>query len=194
MTKVQKGRHRERGGEQTETHTIARERGIPTINAFFGPKAAAQVVREHGRAKIVTATNVFAHIENIHEIVESILAMLDEDGIFISESHYLLPLVETLQYDTIYHEHLRYYALQSLKYLLEMHGLEIIHAKRIPTHGGSIRVYAARQGHRPVQPSVAEILAMEERALTWDAFMDFRPRVSQSRLGLLAMLNGIGSR
>jgi len=151
-------------------------------------------VREHGRAKIVTATNVFAHIENIHEIVESILLMLDEDGIFISESHYLVPLLETLQYDTIYHEHLRYYALQSLQFLLEMHGLEIIHAKRIPTHGGSIRVYAARQGHRPVQPSVADILAMEERALTWDAFMDFRRRVSQSKLDLMAMLKSVRGR
>src|SRR5947207_15668031 len=161
MTKVQKGRHRERGGEQTETHTIARERGIPTINAFFGPKAAAQVVREHGRAKIVTATNVFAHIENIHEIVESILAMLDEDGIFISESHYLVPLLETLQYDTIYHEHLRYYALSSLTHLLRMHGLEVFHARPIPSHGGSIRVYAARAGVQPVTPSVAKMRAAE---------------------------------
>ena len=74
------------------------------------------------------------------------LSLLADDGLFISESHYLLPLVETLQYDTIYHEHLRYYSLTSLKYLLEMHGLEVIHAKRIPTHGGSIRVYAARKG------------------------------------------------
>ena len=183
--------HRVCGIEPTDTHEIARERGIVTINAFFGPEAAAQVVNEHGRSKIVTATNVFAHIENVHEIVESILAMLDENGIFISESHYLLPLIETLQYDTIYHEHLRYYALQSLKYLLEMHGLEIIHAKRIPTHGGSIRVYAARRGHQPVQPSVAELLGVEDRELTWERFMDFRRRVSQSKLDLMALLRDI---
>ena len=186
-----KGGHRVCGVEPTDTHKLARERGITTVNAFFGPNAAAQVVKDHGRATIVTATNVFAHIENVHEIVESILAMLDEDGVFISESHYLAPLIETLQYDTIYHEHLRYYALQSLQYLLEMHGLEIVHAKRIPTHGGSIRVYAARKGQRPVQSSVAAILAMEERALTWDAFVDFRRRVSQSKLDLMAMLQGI---
>jgi hypothetical protein len=191
LSNFQKGGHRTCGVEPTDTHKIARERGISTVNAFFGPAAAAQVVREHGLAKILTATNVFAHIENVHEIVESILTMLDHDGIFISESHYLVPLIETLQYDTIYHEHLRYYALQSLKYLLEMHGLEIVHAKRIPTHGGSIRVYAARQGQRPVQSSVAEILAMEDRVLTWDAFMDFRRRVSQSKLDLMAMLQEI---
>jgi len=186
--------HRVCGVEPTDTHKLAREKGMATINAFFGPKAAAEVVKTHGHASIVTATNVFAHIENIHEIVESIISMLDEDGIFISESHYLLPLIQTLQYDTIYHEHLRYYSLQSLKYLLEMHGLEIIHGKRIPTHGGSIRVYSARKGQQKVQPSVAELLAEEDRELTWDRFMDFRRRVSQSKLDLMALLKDIRSK
>ena len=189
-----KGGHRVCGIEPTDTSKIAIDRGIPTINAFFGPKAAAEAVSRHGRAKVVTATNVFAHIEHVHEIVESILAMLDEDGIFISESHYLLPLVQTLQYDTIYHEHLRYYALQSLKHLLEMHDLEVIHARPIPTHGGSIRVYAARRGIKPVQPSVAETLALEGRELTWDGFMAFRRRVSQSKLDLMALLKDIRGR
>jgi hypothetical protein len=194
LSNFHKGGHRVCGVEPTDTYKIARDRGITTINAFFGPDAAAAVVKQHGRAKIVTATNVFAHIENVHEIVESILAMLDDDGIFISESHYLLALIETLQYDTIYHEHLRYYSLQSLKYLLEMHGLEIIHARRIPTHGGSIRVYAARRGQRPVQASVAQLLAVEDRELTWEHFVDFRRRVSQSKLDLMAMLKGIRGR
>ena len=194
LSNFHKAGHRVCGVEPTDTYKLAVAQGMPAINAFFGPAAAAQVVKAHGRAKIVTATNVFAHIENVHEIVESIVSMLDGDGIFISESHYLLPLIETLQYDTIYHEHLRYYALQSLKYLLEMHGLEIIHAKRIPTHGGSIRVYAARKGQRPVQGSVNALLAVEDRELTWDRFMDFRRRVSQSKLDLMALLKDIRSR
>ena len=186
--------HRVCGVEPTDTHKIALDRGMATVNAFFGHEAAARVVADHGRAKIVTATNVFAHIENVHEVVESVLTMLDDDGIFISESHYLLSLIETLQYDTIYHEHLRYYALQSLKCLLELHGLEIIHAKKIPTHGGSIRVYAARRGQRPVQPSIAGLLSVEDRELTWGRLMDFRRRVSQSKLDLMAMLKDIRGR
>ncbi len=190
----QKHGHRVCGVEPTNAHKLAAEKNIPSINAFFGPKAATELVARHDRAKIVTATNVFAHIEDVHEIVESILAMLDGDGLFISESHYLLALIETLQYDTIYHEHLRYYSLQSLKFLLEMHGLEIIHAKRIPTHGGSIRVYAVRKGQKPVQPSVAELLAVEEKELTWVNFMDFRRRVSQSKLDLMALLRDIRSK
>jgi hypothetical protein len=182
------------GIEPTNACLLAREKGIPSINAFFGPAAAAQVVAEYGKAKVVTATNVFAHIENVHEIVDSILQMLDTDGIFISESHYLLPLIQTLQYDTIYHEHLRYYSLSSLQYLLQLHGLEVIHARPIPTHGGSIRVYAARRKTRPVQPSVAGMLKVEDRELTWEAFMEFKRRVSESKLGLMALLHGIRAR
>src|SRR5204862_1314804 len=138
----------------------------PTLISFMNRKAADQVVAEKGRAKIITATNVFAHIEDIHSIVEAILVLLADDGIFISESHYLLSLIQTLQYDTIYHEHLRHYSLTSLSYLLKMHGLEVIHAKQIPTHGGSIRVYAARAGKYPARPSVNEILALEKHELT----------------------------
>jgi len=140
-----KDNHKVLGITPEEIGKTAIEKGIPTIIDFFKKDVFEKVIKEYGRAKIITATNVFAHIENINEITQLILELLAEDGIFISESHYLLPLVEELQYDTIYHEHLRYYSLHSLKYLLEKHGFEIIHAKEIPTHGGSIRVYAARK-------------------------------------------------
>ena len=89
--------------------------------------------------------------------------MLSDNGVFISESHYLIGLLDTLQYDTIYHEHLRYYSVASLKHLLEMHGLEVFHARRIPSHGGSIRVYAGRKGAHPVQDSVRKMLDAEPR-------------------------------
>src|SRR5437016_5971914 len=131
------GGQRVLGIEPSQVGSLANHRGIPTWISFFGRGVAQKVRNEEGSATIVTATNVFAHIENIHEILEGILIMLDDRGMFISESHYLMSLVETLQYDTIYHEHLRYYSLHSLQNLLGMHGLEAIHAKRIPTHGGS---------------------------------------------------------
>ncbi len=118
--------------------------------------------------------------------------MVKPDGLFISESHYLMSLLETVQYDTIYHEHLRYYSLHSLKFLLERHGLEVIHAKRIPTHGGSIRVYSARTGARPVQPSVAAMLAEERSAGAWpDRLAHFKREVVQSKLGLHALLKDL---
>lgn len=184
--------HKVQGIEPTDIGKLAIERGIETTIQFFGPQAAEYVLNERGKANVVTATNVFAHIENVHNIVENILKMLTDDGVFISESHYLLGLVETLQYDTIYHEHLRYYSLHSLKYLLEMHGLEIFHVKRIPTHGGSIRVYAAKPGTHPVQDSVEALLQTEILAgLLDDRLHTFKRAVVDTKLKLHALLSDI---
>ena len=171
---------------------LAIEKGIPTIIDFFKKDVADKIKKEHGRAKVITATNVFAHIENVNEAIKLILGLLDNDGIFVSESHYLLSLIETLQYDTIYHEHLRYYSLHSLRYLLEKHGFEIIHAKRIPTHGGSIRVYAARKGFYKIRPTVATILKEENNiVLDKSNLLEFKKRVVISKLELHSLLLGI---
>jgi hypothetical protein len=192
LSNFQRGGHRVFGIEPSQVGNLANQRGIPTTIAFFDRVTAEATHRQHGPAKVITATNVFAHIEHVHEIIESILLLLDETGVFISESHYLLSLVETLQYDTIYHEHLRYYSVRSLQYLLKMHGLEVIHARRIPTHGGSVRVYAARKGLYSVQPSVAQILKDEDRTgLDAAGLQSFKARVVQSKLDLYALLRDI---
>src|SRR5207244_13101849 len=124
IANFQKGGHRILGIEPTDVSKIANERGIPTIQRYFSTAVAREVRGKHGAAKVVTAANCFAHIEDVHAIVDGILEMLAPDGVFISESHYLIKLLETLQYDTIYHEHLRYYSVGSLKYLLQMPGIE----------------------------------------------------------------------
>jgi hypothetical protein len=174
---------------------LGNEQGIPTMIAFFGGEAAEKVQTKHGPAKVVTAANVFAHMENIHEIVASIILMLDDQGVFVSESHYLMSLIETLQYDTIYHEHLRYYSLHSLQYLLSAHGLEVFHAKRIPTHGGSIRVYAARVGDYAVRSSVTAILNQEKASgLSAAKLEEFKQRVVVSKLQLYGLLLDIKKR
>ena len=182
-------KHRILGIEPTEVGKIASGRGVPTLMRYFTPAVAAEVKREHGPARVVTAANCFAHIEDVHSIVQGILDLLAPDGVFISESHYLIGLLDRLQYDTIYHEHLRYYSLTSLANLLSMHGLEVFHARAIPTHGGSIRVYAARQGTRPVDDSVAKLLAAEPRGEAMLARLkSFRNDVMLSKLRLLAMI------
>ncbi len=192
LSNFHNGGHRVRGIEPSLVGNLANQRGIPTWISFFGQSIANRVRSEEGPAKIITATNVFAHIENIHDIVDGIMLMLGERGIFISESHYLMALLETLQYDTIYHEHLRYYSLHSLSYLLQQHGLEVIHARRIPTHGGSIRVYAARQGVYPPQSSVASMLEAEVSAgLDAARLTKFKERAMISKLELYALLAGI---
>lgn len=190
LTSFHKAGYRVLGVEPSQASDVARNKGIPTITAYFNRATAAKVKAEHGAASVITAANVFAHIGSVHDVVDALLDLLAPDGVFISESHYLLGLVETLQYDTIYHEHLRYYALGSLSRLLADHGLEPFHVKRIPTHGGSIRVYAARKGQRPIQPSVAERLADEKACGITDgsALKGFRTRALQSKLDLMALL------
>ena len=192
LSNFKNGGQRVLGIEPTDVGDIANQRGIPTIKRYFGLDTARQVRREHGPASVVTAANCFAHMEDVHAIVDGIVELLKPDGVFISESHYLIPLLDTLQYDTIYHEHLRYYSLSSLKYLLEMHDLEVFHARPIPSHGGSIRVYAARRGAHPVEASVRHMLAEEPRgqAMT-KRLAAFRNDVVLSKLKLLSMLGGL---
>ncbi len=190
-----KDRHRVLGITPEEIGKIAIGRGIPTVIDYFTEKTVSRVIGEHGHARLVTATNVFAHIDNVNAVVEQIMRLLGPGGVFISESHYLLPLIETLQYDTIYHEHLRYYSLHSLRYLLESHGLEIFHAKRIPTHGGSIRVYAARKGDYPVKPTVEDILKAEAHVvLDRKDLLEFKKKVVVSKLKLHKTLLAIKDR
>ena len=149
-----KNNHKVLGVTPEKIGKIVIKKGIPTIIDYFNEKTSSKIIKKYGKAKLITATNVFAHIDNINNIVKSILKTLTLDGIFISESHYLLPLIKTVQYDTIYHEHLRYYSLASLNYLFKKHNLEIIDTKEIPTHGGSIRVYAARKGLYKISKNV----------------------------------------
>jgi SAM-dependent methyltransferase len=189
LSKFQTRGWRALGIEPTDVADLANARGIPTEKVFFGDAVARRLVSQEGPADVVAAANCFAHIPNIHQIIENILSILGEDGLFVSESHYLVSLIEGLQFDTIYHEHLRYYSLTSLSNLFASHGLEIIHASQIATHGGSIRVYAARRGRHPVRPSVGHILESERRRGPWRAQLaEFRRRTIEAKLRLHAIL------
>jgi SAM-dependent methyltransferase len=180
------------GIEPTDVGDLANESGVPTMKRYFSADVAGEVKREHGPASLVTAANCFAHIEDVHAIVDGIVEMLKPGGAFISESHYLIGLLDTLQYDTVYHEHLRYYSVTSLKYLLEMHDLEVFHARPIPSHGGSIRVYAARRGTYPVQESVGQMLSAEPRGEAMvKRLVSFQRDVVLSKLRLLSMLSNL---
>ncbi len=181
--------YRVEGIEPTDAAKVARSKNINTHQGFLSDDCVEMVVTTNGRAKVVTACNVFAHIPNPNEAMQHILNLMTDDGIFVSESHYLPSLLEGVQFDAIYHEHLRYYSLHSLKYLLEQHGMEIIHAKRIPTHGGSIRVYAARLWQHKVQDSVKELLEEEFKNHIGDfAWRRFRALVMNHKSRLLVGL------
>jgi len=167
---------------------IAIKKGINTLIKYFDKSTANLIVKKFGKAKIVTATNVFAHIENVNSLMKNLLKILKNNGVFISESHYLVSLIKTNQYDTIYHEHLRYYSLISLKYLFNKYGLEIIHAKKINTHGGSIRVYAARKNQHKINKSVNKILKVEKKFINWKTFNYFKKNVVNSKINFYSVL------
>ena len=172
---------------------IAIKRGIPTILKYFDKQTSLHIKKKFGQAKIITATNVFAHIDNISNLMKNILLLLKKDGVFISESHYLLPLIKKVQYDTIYHEHLRYYSLSSLKNIFKKFDLKIFYAKEISTHGGSIRVYACRKENFDYKENIniKKLLKNEKKNLNWRKFQKFKKEVISSKFNLINMLNKI---
>ena len=186
-----KDNHRVLGVTPEKIGKLAIKKGIPTIIDYFNKKTHKNILKKYGKAKIITATNVFAHIDNISEILKCIIGTLTDDGIFVSESHYLLPLIKELQYDTIYHEHMRYYSVQSLNYLFKKNNLEIIDTKEIPTHGGSIRVYAAKKGRYKISKNVKKQLNKEKRFLNYKNFEEFRNKVAMSKVKLYNLISNI---
>ena len=183
-----KNHHKVLGITPEKIGKIAIKKGIRTLIRYFDKNTSNLVLKKFGKAKIITATNVFAHIENVNLLMKNLLRVLKNDGVFISESHYLVSLIKTSQYDTIYHEHLRYYSLTSLKYLFNKYDMEIIHAKKINTHGGSIRVYAARKNRFKINNSVRKILSYEKNFLNWKTFNNFKKKVVDSKLELYSIL------
>ncbi|MEK6958082.1 MAG: class I SAM-dependent methyltransferase [archaeon] len=173
---------------------MANEMGLETINDFFTEKVASGIVEKLGKADMVVANNVFAHIDDLDEILRGIKVLLKEDGVFIFENHYLLDTVENLQYDDVYHEHLCYYSLHPLIPYLGKYGLRVFDAKRIKTHGGSIRVYCGNS-KRKVKPAVQELLKEEKKhgLDKLETYMEFGNKVEKRRKELTKLLHSLKS-
>ena len=152
------------GVEPTNAADVANSMDILTIKNYFNFESANNVIEILKSADVVTATNVFAHIPQPVELVENIARILSPEGIFVSENHYFLDLVGSLQIDTIYHEHLRYYTLHSISFLLKKVGFEVFRVERISSHGGSIRVWSGREGLHHIEDSVIEMLKAEKES------------------------------
>ncbi|MBO1767328.1 class I SAM-dependent methyltransferase [Allobranchiibius sp. GilTou38] len=143
----------------------ARDRGVPTRTDFLDEQVAAQVRREHGPADLVVANNVYAHIPDLLGFTRALRGLVADDGTVSIEVHHALNLVQYAQFDTIYHEHFQYYTLLSATRALATAGLAVVDAELIPTHGGSLRIWA-RPASVSGEPSdaVARILAVEQEA------------------------------
>lgn len=171
------------GIEPTNVSKIANKKGIKTLKKPFNYNLSKSIVKKYGKAKLITATNVFAHIEDIHSVMKAIKTLLKKSGLFVSESHYFFDLIKTLQYDTVYHEHLRYYSLRSLSKLFDLYNMEIIDVKKIKTHGGSIRVYTSYKGMYKVSNNVKKLLKNESKGIDLQKLIKkFVSRVNLSKL------------
>lgn len=169
--------------------------GIDHHQRYWSRLVGQSVTATHGKAKLITATNVFAHVPDPHDFLDGVNEALAPGGMFVSESHYLPGLLAGCQYDTIYGEHARYLSLQSIRHQLEAHGFFVLMARHIPTHGGSIRVYAMREGEGvrkhaqySVGGTVIDERIYEEPPVTLADFATFRARVAKHRHDLRRLL------
>lgn len=170
---------------------MARLRGIESITEFFGESLGSHVRTEHGPAACVVANNVFAHVDDVNGFVRGVLNVLGPEGIFVFENSYVRDMLDHLEFDSVYHEHLSYFSVTALTALFDRHGMEIFDVEHRPVHGGSLRVFVKRREARhPVTEAPARFRDEERRlglggVATYEAFA---ARVYGLRTPLLALL------
>jgi SAM-dependent methyltransferase len=172
----------------------AEAKGVPTVRNFFGRETATRLAREGRAADLLAAKNVLAHVPDINDFVAGIPILLKPDGIFTVEFPHLLNLIRETQFDTIYHEHFTYLSLLAVEKIFTRHGLNIFDVERLPTHGGSLRVFAARdEAGRAAGDGVGAVLDAE-RAAGLDrpeGYAGFEARVRRIRSDLLDFLGQV---
>ena len=137
--------------------------GIDTIPTFFSMEAVDQILKEKKKASVLCATNVFAHINDLDTFMEAADKLLLINGVFVFEAPYFLHLLENLEYDTIYHEHLSYLSIKPLVKFFKRFGWRLFDIEERAIHGGSLRCFMAREGQYPVSPKIKKYLAQEKK-------------------------------
>jgi dTDP-4-dehydrorhamnose reductase len=167
---------------------LASSKGVETHVGMFNEKTATQIKQKWGSAKVIIANNVFAHIHNINDVMRGVKTLLTDDGVFISESHWVYDLLKSSEFDQIYHEHLSYYSLHALKYLAEKHGLKIIKVEQVPIHGVSLRIYMSLKGkiHHSVNKTLK--IELDSGINKINAFKKFASRVHLNKTKFLKFI------
>lgn len=174
----------------TEVAAKANANGIPTYDTFMKPDLARRIRGEHGPAQVVCAFNVFAHADDLGEMVDCVREMLAPDGLFFFEAQYLADIIDGVLIATIFHEHMSHHSVKPLMAFLDRHGLELIAIDRARIqHGSMIGTVQVKGGARPVEPSVDEVIALEnERALDkLEALQAFGAKVAALRSNTAAL-------
>jgi len=168
-------------------------RGIPTVCEFFGTDLARRLVAEGGAADVVHMHNVLAHAADLNGFVEGVGRILKADGVAVVEVPYLADMIANCEFDTVYHEHLAYFSVTALDRLFRSHALEVRDVRRVPIHGGSLRLTVGHAGGAGPSPAVRALLDAErawgvDRA---EAYRPFAGRVSALRASLAALLSDL---
>jgi SAM-dependent methyltransferase len=172
---------------------VAEERGVRTISEFFGRELAARLVAEGKRADVLHANNVMAHVPDINGVVAGIATFLAPGGTFITESPHVVPMIDHVEFDTTYHEHLFYYSLTAQLALYARHGLEIVDVEKLPIHGGSLRTYVKHAGVSAPTPAVAALLAEEAAwgVASLTAYRGFAEKVGRLKTNLTKLVRDL---
>jgi len=165
--------------------------GIDTIQGFFSSELAEKISNEKGQASIITGTNIFAHIDNLDDLMKGINIILKDDGIFVIEAPYVQNLIDNLEYDTIYHEHLSYLSLRPMVNFFKTLDWEVIDVQWQKIHGGTLRYYVARKDKFPISKNVGELLTKEEKLYSKKNLEEFAKKVYLHKKNLVDLLIGL---
>jgi hypothetical protein len=181
------------GIEPSKVVEVARESGLQVINSFFSKEVAEKVVNDFDKAKIITATNVFAHVDNMDAFVEGIPSLLANDGVFVIEVSYLIELIDQTLFDTIYHEHLCYYSLTALVPFLKKHGLEVFDVEKLSfgASGPALRVFMQKEkGAYSVAETVERTLSEEKKwgVGNFEKYQNYAKKVEDVKQKVLLLL------
>jgi SAM-dependent methyltransferase len=170
----------------------AEERNVPTLVKFFGEKLARELARENRHADLILGANVLAQVPDVNDFVEGIRVLLKPQGVVTIEFPHLLRLMEENQFDTIYHEHFSYFSFITAEKIFARHGLTLFDVEELPTHGGSLRIYARHTSDhsKPVSVRVAELRTREESAgfMRLERYSSFAEQVEETKRKLLEFL------
>jgi hypothetical protein len=168
---------------------IAQEAGVPTVCDFFDRQSAARLKKEFGSPSLIVARHCFAHNRNPHQILEGVTELLDDSSHFVIENAYLLDTIENNEFDQVYHEHMFYYCISSVKALLKEHGMHLVDVLMAPVHGGSIVFLTKRVTPQDtIRPAVIQYESRERRRLTPEAFQRFVASTFAIKDRLLALV------
>jgi len=177
------------------SHTVAaaaEKKGVPTVVDFFGVRLAERLAKEGKQADLIIGNNVLAHVPDVNDFVAGVTRLLKPSGIATMEFPHIMRMIEGMQFDTIYHEHFSYFSLQTAERILASQGLTIFDVEELPTHGGSLRIYARHAAHEalPVTPAVTalrrrEVASGYDKPQTFDGFEDKVRRVKRDLLRFL---------